>query len=128
VRFAPGAAAAFIATRADQLTDAEGELDALTKASAFGLAERVAAAANPWGYIAASGFDVVRVVTPELHEELAFLRTRPYDIDLSPVENWPFTEVASAMRLTRTTNPRVRCGRARSNHRQWKVWTSERWA
>jgi transposase len=63
---------------------------------------------NPWGYIAASGFDVVRVVTPELHEGLAFLRTRPYDIDLSPVENWPFTEVASAIRLTRTTNPRVR--------------------
>jgi hypothetical protein len=46
VRFAPGAAAAFIATRADELTDAAGELDALTKASAFGLAERVAAAAN----------------------------------------------------------------------------------
>jgi hypothetical protein len=36
----PGAACA------DELTDAEGELDALTKASAFGLAERVAAAAN----------------------------------------------------------------------------------
>jgi AraC-like DNA-binding protein len=46
VRFAPGAAAAFIATRADELTDAEGELHALTKASAFGLAERVAQAAN----------------------------------------------------------------------------------
>jgi protein arginine N-methyltransferase 1 len=34
------------------------------------------------------------VVTPTLYEELSFLRTRPYDIDLSPVEDWPFTDVA----------------------------------
>jgi predicted RNA methylase len=33
------------------------------------------------------------VVTPAYYEELSFLRTRPYDIDLSPVESWPFTEV-----------------------------------
>lgn len=33
------------------------------------------------------------VVAPPLYEELAFLRTRPYDIDFSAVDEWPFTEV-----------------------------------
>lgn len=33
------------------------------------------------------------VVTTPLYEELAFLRTRPYDIDFSPVAEWPFNEV-----------------------------------
>lgn len=33
------------------------------------------------------------IVNRAYYDELAFLRTRPYDIDLSPVENWPFTEV-----------------------------------
>jgi protein arginine N-methyltransferase 1 len=33
------------------------------------------------------------VVTKELYEDLAFLRTHPYGIDYSPVSEWPFTEV-----------------------------------
>ncbi|MEY4581958.1 MAG: hypothetical protein RL701_6661 [Pseudomonadota bacterium] len=33
------------------------------------------------------------VVSPAYYEVLSFLRTRPYDIDLAPVESWPFTEV-----------------------------------
>jgi predicted RNA methylase len=33
------------------------------------------------------------VASPTYHEELAFLRTRPYDVDFSPVAEWPFSEV-----------------------------------
>jgi len=33
------------------------------------------------------------VVTDTSYQELSFLRTRPYDIDFSPVAEWPFTEV-----------------------------------
>src|SRR5262245_24782537 len=33
------------------------------------------------------------VTNKGLFEELSFLRTRPYDIDFSPVADWPFTEV-----------------------------------
>jgi protein arginine N-methyltransferase 1 len=33
------------------------------------------------------------VTSKEIYEELSFLRTRPYDIDFSPVSEWPFTEV-----------------------------------
>jgi protein arginine N-methyltransferase 1 len=39
------------------------------------------------------------VVTKALYEDLAFLRTRPYDIDFSPVSEWPFTEVG-LLRIT----------------------------
>jgi AraC-like DNA-binding protein len=46
VRFAPGAAAAFLDAHAHELCDGEAELSALTRASAFGLAQRVAEAAD----------------------------------------------------------------------------------
>jgi AraC-like DNA-binding protein len=44
VRFAPGAAAAFIDACAHELTDGQAPLPELTRAAAFGLAERVAEA------------------------------------------------------------------------------------
>jgi AraC-like DNA-binding protein len=46
VRFAPGAAAAFLDARAHELTDGEAELSALTRAPAFCLTERVAEAGS----------------------------------------------------------------------------------
>jgi hypothetical protein len=33
------------------------------------------------------------VISPAYFEELSFLRGRPYDIDFSPVAEWPFTDV-----------------------------------
>jgi AraC-like DNA-binding protein len=70
VRFAPGAAAAFIDARADELTDREGELHALTRAASFCLAEQVAQATD--------SAERARIVADFLQDRRS--RLRPIDL------------------------------------------------
>jgi SAM-dependent methyltransferase len=49
------------------------------------------------------------VVTKTLYEELAFLRTRPYDIDYSPVSEWAFFEVGMYRFTAEDLHPETAC-------------------
>jgi SAM-dependent methyltransferase len=49
------------------------------------------------------------VVTKAAYEELAFLRTRPYDIDFSPVSEWAFFEVGMYRFVAEDLHPETAC-------------------
>lgn len=49
------------------------------------------------------------VVTKTLYEELGFLRTRPYDIDFSPVKEWAFDEVGVHRFTADALHPQAAC-------------------
>lgn len=49
------------------------------------------------------------VVTETAYEELAFLRTRPYDIDFSPVSEWAFHDVGIQRFRAEDLHPQTTC-------------------